>query len=98
MGRIKKALSNRWGAYSIAAIAGVVAYMILNNLPAVRAWLSSAMAVVSPIIIGAIPAVTNVSGPGVGGTYWGDEWVVQACSRWIPRSASTGVCRPRISS
>lgn len=56
MGRIKKALSNRWGAYSIAAIAGVVAYMILNNLPAVRAWLSSAMAVVSPIIIGAILA------------------------------------------
>ncbi len=56
MGRIKKALSNRWGAYTIAAIAGVVAYMILNNLPAVSAWLSSAMSVISPIIIGAIIA------------------------------------------
>jgi len=56
LGRIKKALSNRWGAYTIAAIAGVVAYMILNNLPAVSAWLSSAMSVISPIIIGAIIA------------------------------------------
>lgn len=56
MGRIKKALSNRWGAYTIAAVAGVVAYMILNNLPAVSAWLSSAMSVISPIIIGAIIA------------------------------------------
>ena len=56
MGRIKKALSNRWGAYTIAAIAGVVAYMILNNLPAVSAWLSNAMSVISPIIIGAIIA------------------------------------------
>lgn len=56
MGRIKKALSNRWGAYTIAAIAGVVAYMILNNLPAVSAWLSNAMSVISPIIIGVIIA------------------------------------------
>ena len=56
MSRIKKALSNRWGAYSIAAIAGVVAYMILNNLTYVLSWLSHAMAIVSPIIIGAIIA------------------------------------------
>ena len=56
MGRIKKALSNRWGAYTIAAIAGVVAYMTFNNLPAVRAFLSSVMSILSPIIIGAIIA------------------------------------------
>jgi len=56
LGRIKKALSNRWGAYTIAAIAGVVAYMTFNNLPAVRAFLSSVMSILSPIIIGAIIA------------------------------------------
>ena len=40
----------------------------------------------SPLIIGAVPAVFIVSGPGVGVDYWGDDYVVQACSRWIPRS------------
>ena len=56
MGRIKKALSNRWGAYTIAAIAGVVAYLTLMNLPYVLKWLSHAAQIVSPIIIGVIIA------------------------------------------
>lgn len=56
MGRIKKALSNRWGAYTIAAIAGVVAYLIFNNLPAVQSLMSRAMDIISPILIGAIIA------------------------------------------
>ena len=56
MGRIKKALSNRWGAYAFAAVVGVVAYLTLTNLPAVEAWFSRVMAIVSPIIIGLILA------------------------------------------
>ena len=56
MDKIKKVLSNRWGAYSIAAIAGVVAYLILSHLPEVTEWLSGAVNVLSPIIIGLIVA------------------------------------------
>lgn len=56
MGRIKKALSNRWGAYAFAAVVGVVAYLTLTNLPAVEAWFNRVMAIVSPIIIGLILA------------------------------------------
>ena len=56
MSRFKKALSNRWGAYTVAAIAGVVAYMTLLNLPHVLKWLSRAAQIVAPIIIGVIIA------------------------------------------
>ena len=56
MGRIKKALSNRWGAYAFAAVVGVVAYLTLTNLPAVEAWFNRVMAIISPIIIGLIIA------------------------------------------
>ena len=56
MGRIKKALSNRWGAYAFAAVVGVVAYLTLTNLPAVEAWFNRVMAIISPIIIGLILA------------------------------------------
>ena len=33
MGRIKKALSNRWGAYTIAAIAGSIAEAYYGSIP-----------------------------------------------------------------
>lgn len=56
MSRFKKALSNRWGAYTVAAIAGVVAYLTLMNLSSVLGWLSSAAQIISPIIIGVIIA------------------------------------------
>ena len=56
MSRFKKALSNRWGAYTVAAIAGVVAYLTLMNLPHVLKWLSRAAQIVAPIIIGIIIA------------------------------------------
>ena len=56
MSRFKKALSNRWGAYTVAAIAGVVAYLTLMNLSSVLGWLSRAAQIISPIIIGVIIA------------------------------------------
>jgi len=56
LSRFKKALSNRWGAYTVAAIAGVVAYLTLMNLSSVLGWLSSAAQIISPIIIGVIIA------------------------------------------
>ncbi|MBO4928354.1 MAG: AI-2E family transporter [Clostridiales bacterium] len=56
MSRLKKALRNRWGAYSLAAISGVVAYLTLTHLSAVLAWLSHVAQIVSPIIIGVIIA------------------------------------------
>ncbi len=49
-------MSNRWGAYAFAAIAGVVAYLTLTNLPAVEDWINRVMSIISPIIIGLILA------------------------------------------
>lgn len=40
----------------------------------------------SPIVLGALPAVTNVSGPLYNGSYWTDAAIRQVFSRWIPRS------------
>lgn len=56
MNRFRKALSNRWGAYSIAAVIGVVTYFILSNLPNALAWISRVVNLMSPIIIGIVIA------------------------------------------
>lgn len=40
----------------MAAIAGVIAYLIFNNLSSVLAWISHVIDIISPIIIGAIIA------------------------------------------
>lgn len=56
MNRFKKALGHRWGAYSMAAVVGVIAYLIMTNLPVVLGWLSHVVQLMSPIIIGVIIA------------------------------------------
>ncbi|MBR2750533.1 MAG: AI-2E family transporter [Clostridiales bacterium] len=56
MNRFKNALGRRWGAYSVAAVTGVVAYLVLTNMPVVLAWLSHVVQLMSPIIIGIIIA------------------------------------------
>lgn len=56
MNKFRKAISHRWGAYSMAAVTGVVAYLILSNLPVVLSWLSRVVQLMSPIIIGVIIA------------------------------------------
>ncbi len=56
LNRFKNALGHRWGAYSVAAVTGVVAYLALTNMPVVLAWLSHVVQLMSPIIIGIIIA------------------------------------------
>ena len=56
LNRFKNALGRRWGAYSVAAVTGVVAYLALTNMPVVLAWLSHVVQLMSPIIIGIIIA------------------------------------------
>ena len=56
LNRFKNALGRRWGAYSVAAVTGVVAYLVLTNMPVVLAWLSHVVQLMSPIIIGIIIA------------------------------------------
>lgn len=52
----KNILSKRWGAYSIAAVIGVVTYLLLANITSVLSWFSSVMNLMAPIIIGLIIA------------------------------------------
>jgi len=54
--RFRKALDYRWGAYSVAAVTGVIAYLALTNMPAVLAWLTKVVRLLAPIIIGIIIA------------------------------------------
>ena len=56
MGRIKTYLSNRWGAYTIAAVIGVVTYLLLSNISGVLSWIYKAVNLMSPIIIGLVIA------------------------------------------
>ncbi|SCW52145.1 Predicted PurR-regulated permease PerM [Ruminococcaceae bacterium YRB3002] len=56
MTRFKDILSKRWGAYSIAAVIGVVTYLLLANISGVLSWLSSVLNLMAPIIIGLIIA------------------------------------------
>ncbi len=56
MDRIRKYAANRWGAYSIAAITGVVAYLAITNMPGIFAWIASILNLLSPIIIGIVIA------------------------------------------
>lgn len=56
MGRIKNYLSNRWGAYTIAAVIGVVTYLLLSRITSVLSWIYKAVNLMSPIIIGLVIA------------------------------------------
>ena len=56
MDRIRKYAANRWGAYSIAALTGVVAYLAITNMPGIFAWIASILNLLSPIIIGIVIA------------------------------------------
>ena len=56
MGKIRTYLSNRWGAYTIAAVIGVVTYLLLSNISGVLSWVYKAVNLMSPIIIGLVIA------------------------------------------
>ena len=56
LNRFRQALGHQWGAYSVAAVAGVVAYLVLSNMPVVFAWFSNGVKLLSPIIIGVVIA------------------------------------------
>ncbi|MBR2524238.1 MAG: AI-2E family transporter [Clostridiales bacterium] len=56
MDKIRGYASNRWGAYSIAAIIGVVTYVVLSNFGSILSWFAEVLNLMSPIIIGVVIA------------------------------------------
>ena len=56
MDRFRQLAHNRWGAYSIAALVGVVAYLAITNMTGILSWLASGIRLLSPIIIGIVIA------------------------------------------
>ena len=56
MSRLKEIANQRWGAYTIAAVIGVLTFLFFANLPSVFSWLAAAINLMSPIIIGVVIA------------------------------------------
>ena len=56
MNKLKTYLKKPWFAYTFSACAAVLFYIILSRLPAVANAVKSALAFLSPIVIGVITA------------------------------------------
>ena len=56
MNKFRSYLAKPWFAYTFAACSAVLLYIVLSNLPSVGQAIRSALAFMSPVIIGIITA------------------------------------------